>query len=563
MAAKPMLDRIPLDQVQVIAGDQNEILRQHKVPALEGDFIEDHRRRALRVRVKGVLTGRTAAQGIEILRTKFRAASPLPFVADIATATKINKVLIEDMSIRELAGKPNRFEYGMTLVEFISSGKSSAPSPPPSAPAPTPRNTNSSNLQFQVTANGLPRFRFQHAIVTLEGVSAEGRQIVRVLSNRSENIWMEREIPAGSYALNAMLTDPPMAASRRILLHARETKTVMFDLRPSAPIARGFVVHFAAGKSFVEPSMHPVLRQVVDYANSHPAEKLMLVGHSDAGGAGADNQLLSEHRARSVYACLTHGRAPDRAVSEWRAIRSPRFQDSSYSWGSREYQLMLQDLGYFQGQVGGDPESTEAAICDFQLDRGLVANAVLDHNTWTALIEAYLSQNSLALVDDKFLSCPWLGLAERLPVRSTHNSWRPNRRCEVLFAAPNVLTGARRNWVVVPVELGTVTVRGSIRFDDGTPVSELKYFLIAPDGECIDGERSSGPDRGIPVPGRTASDGTFAYPDQQKRVGVYSLEVRGPFLVRLAGEPRSAAKGTHVTKRLDESSSFDVWLSKR
>lgn len=563
MAAKPMLDRVPLDQVQAIEGDQNEILRQHKVPALEGDFIEDLKRRATRVRLRGVLTGPTAAQGIETFRTKFRAAAPVPFVADIATATKVNKVVIEDMSIRELAGKPNRFEYGMTLVEFISSSKSSAPSPPPLAPAPTPQSTNSSNLQLQITANGLPRFSFQQAIVTLEGESAEGRQVVRVLTNRSENVWMEREIPAGSYALNAMLTDPPMAASGRILLHARETKTVRFDLRPSAPVARGFVVHFASGKSFVEPSMHAVLRQVVDYANAHPTEKLMLVGHSDAGGAAADNLLLSEQRARSIFACLTHGRAPDRALSEWSVIRSTQFRDRSYSWGSREYQLMLQDLGYFQGQVGGDLESTEAAICDFQLDCGFVANAVVDHNTWTALIDAYLRRNSLGLADNRFLGRPWLGLAERLPVRNTHDSWRPNRRCEVLFAAPHVLPGARRNWVEVSVELGTVTVRGSIRFDDGTPVSNLKYVLIAPDGECMDGERPSGPDRGVPIPGRTAINGTFAYPDRHKRVGVYSMEVKGPFLARLAGQPRSSAKGTHVTKRLDEFSSFDVWVSKR
>lgn len=562
MAAKPMLDRVPLDQVQVIEGAQNEIVRQHKVPALEGDFFEDLKRRAGRVWVRGVLTGPSAAQGVETFRTKFRAAAPVGFVADIATATKVNKVLIEDMSIRELAGKPNRFEYEMMLVEFSSPSKSTAPSPPPSAPAPTPQNANSSSLQLHITAGGTPQFSFRQAIVTLEGKSVDGRQIDRVLANQSENVWRDPELPAGAYRVKAVLADPPMAALGSFSLHARETKTVRLALRPSAPIARGFVVHFAAGKSFVEPGMQAVLRQVVEYANSHPVEKLMLIGHSDAGGAAAANLLLSEQRARSVFASLTHGRAPDRALSEWSAFRLNRTEDSVYSWGAREYQLMLLDIGYFQGQVGGDPELTKAAIRDFQLDCGLVANGVVDRATWAALINAYLRQNSHALADERFINPPQ-GQAERVPAKSTRNSWRPNRRCEVLFVPSHALPAARRSWVVVPAELGTVNVRGSIRLDDGPPLPNLKYVLIAPDGECMDGELPSGPDRGAPIPGRTGMDGAFAYPDRHKRAGLYTMEVQGPFLARLAGEPRSAAKGAYVTKRLDDSSSFDVWVSQR
>jgi hypothetical protein len=206
---------------------------------------------------------------------------------------------------------------------------------------------------------------------------------------------------------------------------------------------------------------------------------------------------------------------------------------------------------------------TEAAICDFQFDRELPANASVDHGTWLALIEAYLRQNSLAVREDRFLRNGSFGVGERLPVRNTQDAWRPNRRCELLFVPAEGLPGARRNWVVLPVEMETSVVRGSIRLDDGTPLASLKYVLTAPDGEFMDGERPSGPDRGLPIPGRTAADGTFAYPDRPKRVGVYTLEVMGPFVARLAGEPLSAAKGTQVTKWQDDSSSFDVWVSRR
>jgi hypothetical protein len=106
-------------------------------------------------------------------------------------------------------------------------------------------------------------------------------------------------------------------------------------------------------------------------------------------------------------------------------------------------------------------------------------------------------------------------------------------------------------------------VRGSIKFDNGTPLANLGYALIAPDGECMDGEVPSGPDRGRPTPSRTDADGSFKYPEKPKGIGVYTLEVIGPYVARLAGEPLSAAKGALVTKRLESSSDvFDVTVSR-
>ena len=84
------------------------------------------------------------------------------------------------------------------------------------------------------------------------------------------------------------------------------------------------------------------------------------------------------------------------------------------------------------------------------------------------------------------------------------------------------------------------------------------------DGEYMDGEKPSGPDRGQPIPGRTAADGTFAYTDKPKGIGNYTLELAGQYVARPAGEPPSAAKGTRVTKRLESSSDlFDVMVSRR
>ena len=112
--ARPMLDDLELQQVQTIQEDGDQIWTQHSIPALEGDFFQGLGRRASQVTLTGVLSGAEVADGLKNLRDKFRGAQPVSFVADIATATRIDQVLIEEMGVRELAGKPARFEYAFT-----------------------------------------------------------------------------------------------------------------------------------------------------------------------------------------------------------------------------------------------------------------------------------------------------------------------------------------------------------------------------------------------------------------------------------------------------------------
>src|SRR5215212_287715 len=108
---RPMLDSVELEQVQKIEVEDHEVLAQHGVPALEGDFLQDLGRRVTRVSLSAVITGPDADERLKTLREKFRSATPVPFVADIATATKVDKVLIEEFGVREVSGKPERFEY--------------------------------------------------------------------------------------------------------------------------------------------------------------------------------------------------------------------------------------------------------------------------------------------------------------------------------------------------------------------------------------------------------------------------------------------------------------------
>ncbi len=633
--ARPMLDGVELQQVQDIEVEGDQVLAQHGVPALEGDFLQGLGRRATQVTLTGVLTGPEVGDGLKTLREKFRAAAPVPFVADITTATKVDQVLIEEMGVRELAGKPERFEYALTLREFILPPAVEAEEPPePDVPPPPDDDIdqNVGTLEVEVIVEGDPNFDFSRVTVSVEGTQEDGTSLSRTLTNRENNIWTDENMPAGEYTARAVVTDPPpMAGSASATVRAGQTTRVTIRLRAGAVIATAFVVHFRFDKAFVEPCMRHVMRQVAQYASDHPDEKLVIVGHTDRVGDDEPNpgpflynQSLSERRARSAYAYLTFGRDRTGALAEWNELRQRRpigvKRTLHDTWGTHEYQYMLQDLGYYPGNIDGDHGPlTNDAVRTFRADKGLPSGTTVDDAVWEALIDAYLSQDSLAIPESQFLpNCDgeilkWLGCGEQDPVRNTQDAWRPNRRVELLFVRADALpcpvpqpdtfdlpspgtvnkawclgpgdpdkrccfitrdTEQPDKWLVQPAEPGTVTVRGSIKFENGTPAANVKYVLIAPDGEFLHKSASGTPDlgevprrdtRGRPVTprNRTDANGEFSYPPQtfagrQTTTGVYTLEIEEPLVARLAEDPPGAAKGNVVCKRLDGNSAFEV-----
>jgi hypothetical protein len=116
---RPMLDDIELPQVQEIATLERRVLAEHKPPGMAGSLLQNLGRRPTRLTLWGVATGPEALDFIQKLDDKFRAATPVPFIADILKDAEIEQMLIEDVKLQELAGKPERFAYVLTLREFI------------------------------------------------------------------------------------------------------------------------------------------------------------------------------------------------------------------------------------------------------------------------------------------------------------------------------------------------------------------------------------------------------------------------------------------------------------
>lgn len=619
MPVTPMLDGVELQQVQAVEVTEDETLEAHRVPALEGDFLQDLGRRATRIALNGVLTGLTAQKGLKTLRTKFHSATPMPFVEDISTAVKVQKVLIESMDIQELAGKPERFAYDLALVEYVAASNPKQ-QPAPQPPVPPLPSLQTGTLVVEVIVEGQVSTDFSSAVVSMSGKKDDGKPLSRTLSNRAANVWTEQTVPPGQFTAKAALTAPQaMSGTADAQVHAGETTKVTIVLRLVAAVAKVFIVHFRFDKAFVEPAMRKVLAQVTQYAASHPQEKLLIVGNTDLVGSLADptgpdpyNQSLSERRARSVAAFLTAGSNMQTAVAEWNELRKRQTGPArtiNDNWGTRQYQHMLQDLGFCKGNADGkEGLLTQQAVRAFRQSHGLPNSTLVDDAVWSALISDYLVQDNFAISSQQLLpNCGseglrWVGCASQDPVDRTRQPHRPNRRVELIFVAGDKLPcslsqpdtfnlpapgtagsgwclnadkkaddskracfvvphlpangkPAHGEWVRQPAEAGSITVQVSVVKEtdkpDGTIGTQAlggqKVVVTAPDGEFLGGEFSSGE----PQPAATQADGTLTFSD--KPVGVYSLEVLASVLARLASEDVSAAKGNAVAKHLSTS----------
>lgn len=115
---RPMLDDLELPQVQEILTSDRRVLAEHKPPAMPGSLLQNLGRRAGHVALWGVAAGPEALAFVERLDGLFREGGALPFAADIVAESRLERVVIADLRLEELAGKPHRFLYVLTLREL-------------------------------------------------------------------------------------------------------------------------------------------------------------------------------------------------------------------------------------------------------------------------------------------------------------------------------------------------------------------------------------------------------------------------------------------------------------
>jgi len=120
---KTILDQLPLPQVQEITTYDRRTLPEHKPPGMGGSLFQNLGRSPTSILLWGVATGSDAFDFAEKLEKKFRAGKPVRFVADIVAGSRLSNVVIANLRFQDLAGKPTRFAYVLSLRESISPAK--------------------------------------------------------------------------------------------------------------------------------------------------------------------------------------------------------------------------------------------------------------------------------------------------------------------------------------------------------------------------------------------------------------------------------------------------------
>jgi hypothetical protein len=120
---RPMLDDLELPHVQEIATYDRRALAEHKPPGMDGSLLQNMGRRPARLVLWGVAAGPEVLEFVETLEGKYRAGDPLPFIADIVAEAEIDRMVIDDLQWQELAGKPERVAYVLTLREYIEAAE--------------------------------------------------------------------------------------------------------------------------------------------------------------------------------------------------------------------------------------------------------------------------------------------------------------------------------------------------------------------------------------------------------------------------------------------------------
>lgn len=610
MPDRPMLDDLELELVQKIDSGHDHVLHQTGVPGLDGDFLASEGRRATRFTLTGVVAGEEAAEDLKALREKFAIADPVPFLADIATATRVENVLIEEMGVREIAGRPRRFEYSFALREY------QPPEAPPVEPLrPPPPLTLETGVEVVVRVFDDPSFSAWDSVaVTFRGNTDDGEELSGTLADHEENVWTEIPMTPGRYTFEAITHVPEEmtgSTTAPVIEFVRDNHVEIL-LRRGSQVGSSHMIHYSFDRSFVEPCIRQVLRDVAGRASSGPPdEKLVIVGHTDKSGSEDYNQGLSERRARGAFAYLTYGRNPAESVAEWDRLRRTGTNLLDDNWGTVQYQHMLQALNYYPGRIDGDhgPLTTDG-VGRFQGDNGLAVTGFVNDQTWPVLIDRYMAQDRLSVARAKFFEkCPgeelsWIGCGEFDPADPAHaQAWRPNRRTELIFATaaelpcdeiPRPLTldlppvpPGPRGWclnaagdgprccflkrtddespriLVDPVHKPGAAVTVHMEFGDGSPAAGIQYVLIAPDGTYMDGENETASPRGLPRFGATDNNGNHSYDKRTGAFGIWTVEIQASVLARLREDPAGSEKGPVVCKRLEGDGTIDIILSPR
>ena len=215
----PLLGDLHLETVRQVKVDQNQALVYHRVPGLAGDVIQHLDRDSTQITLQGVLSGEKARENLQKLRDKFHSAEPMPFIADIMTASEVKEVVIADLQVQELAGQPNKFNYRLKLEEYIAPPEKEEETEPVDDDAEKEAEEETGETEEQIEANqgvlevavepGDPGENLDNIKLLVQGQKEDGQEFSVVLDKKDETdgVFRKTDMPAGQYTVTLLLAD--------------------------------------------------------------------------------------------------------------------------------------------------------------------------------------------------------------------------------------------------------------------------------------------------------------------------------------------------------------------
>jgi len=122
-----MIGDWPVPRIERIATVDRRRLARLSVPGLAGDLHHDLGSHSLAVDIEGSLNSDAERDDfLTKVRQPFLAGDPLTFVADIATATELEQVVIEGLDVSEVNDASRSFRYRIRIRQYVE-----PPEPPP------------------------------------------------------------------------------------------------------------------------------------------------------------------------------------------------------------------------------------------------------------------------------------------------------------------------------------------------------------------------------------------------------------------------------------------------
>lgn len=123
---KPMIGGWEVPCIEHIGTVESRRLARVGVPGLAGELQQDLGADSAVVEIRGSLAGDPARDDfLKNVRNQFQKGQPVTFVADIVTATKVDKVVIESLDVAEHNDAASGFAYRVVLREYVE-----PPAPP-------------------------------------------------------------------------------------------------------------------------------------------------------------------------------------------------------------------------------------------------------------------------------------------------------------------------------------------------------------------------------------------------------------------------------------------------